>query len=577
MAQLIVSFFFLILKYTLLYIFLYLHGRAFILIINKILVKKKELPNKLLNLDSKIIYPVFGLIFFGNLLIFLNYFFPLKSQIVLIVSLFLLLINLLEFKIDLEISRYLKWKNFLYYFVFPSILIMSSSNTFFHYDAGYYHLNHQNWLRESNMIFGMVNIFWPFGMSSIYEYISAFFWIDSSFILLHFLNLYFIHFFFLFISENVLKSKINNLKIASMFILIFAILDNFGINGGRNGFLYIQGVGKQDVAVAVLFCFTTLTTLTYIRSRTIKDIDYILISIIPFFIFQLKVSGVVIFYLFIIFNYLLIKEKKINIKRLSYLQIPTILFAISWFVKSYLTTGCIIFPLNFTCINNFDWYILNSTLAFEEISTVFSLAFLEYFMNDSKTFSTWFNDFFYSEDYEALSNFYRGVYLNYFYSFVFIYLIKRFFTTKSIESKQFKSLLYSYVFVASFYLLFFGPIPRYTMGIMLTIIGCLGFFTKDFKISLNKKLIYLVILLAISMVPRLNSYVDFINNKEIAISDPRTQTFYEEISISGSWIKPDKGDRCWINLNCTMNYKEEIIIIENGNYKTAYILENNSR
>ena len=23
-----------------------------------------------------------------------------------------------------------------------------------------YHLNHQNWLRESNMLVGMVNIFW---------------------------------------------------------------------------------------------------------------------------------------------------------------------------------------------------------------------------------------------------------------------------------------------------------------------------------------------------------------------------------------------------------------------------------
>ena len=84
-------------------------------------------------------------------------------------------------------------------FVIPSILIISSSTTNFHYDAGYYHLNHQNWLRESNLIIGMVNIFWPFGMSSINEYISAFFWFDSSFILLHFLTLFFIHFFFIWI------------------------------------------------------------------------------------------------------------------------------------------------------------------------------------------------------------------------------------------------------------------------------------------------------------------------------------------------------------------------------------------
>tara|TARA_B100001250_G_C19253979_1_gene552006 strand:- start:212 stop:550 length:339 start_codon:yes stop_codon:yes gene_type:complete len=112
------------------------------------------------------------------------------------------------------------------------------------------------------------------------------------------------------------------------------------------------------------------------------------------------------------------------------------------------------------------------------------------------------------------------------------------------------------------------------MGIMLTIIGCLGFFVKDFKFSLNKNFIYLILLISIGLLPRLTSYIDLINNKDIAIHDPRTEIYYEEVPIAAGWIKPDKGDRCWVNLKCTMNYKEEILIVENRIFKTAYSLEN---
>ena len=148
--------------------------------------------------------------------------------------------------------------NLFYYLIIPGILLISSSDINFHYDAAYYHLNHQNWLRESNLIIGMVNIFWPFGMSSIYEYISSILWFKDSLIYLHFLSLIYLHFFFCFLYFQLFKSGSKNLKYASLFILVFSFLDNFGFEGGRNGFIYIQEIGKQDIAVAILFCFASL-------------------------------------------------------------------------------------------------------------------------------------------------------------------------------------------------------------------------------------------------------------------------------------------------------------------------------
>ena len=164
----------------------------------------------------------------------------------------MLLVNLIKIDFKFNLSNKFNLKYFLFYIVIPATLIVSSSTTNFHYDAGYYHLNHQNWLRESNLVIGMVNIFWPFGMSSINEYISSILWIDNSFILLHFLTLFFIHFFFVFLANNILFSKNLNFKAASYFLLFFSLLDNFGLSGGRNGFIYIQGIGKQDIAVGVI-------------------------------------------------------------------------------------------------------------------------------------------------------------------------------------------------------------------------------------------------------------------------------------------------------------------------------------
>ena len=430
MVELIITFSKLYLKYALFYIFLLLLGRGFVLLIQKTLYKTSVIPNEIFSIKSNIIYPLIGLIFLGNLLIIFNFFMPLKSLFVFSFFIIFLFINFFNLEIENINFKNIDLDKILFYFVIPSLLIISSSTTNFHYDAGYYHLNHQNWLRESNLILGMVNIFWPFGMSSINEYISSFFWFDSSFILLHFLTLYFIHFLFLFISYNILKNKNINLKAASFFLLIYSLLDNFGLSGGRNGFPFIQGVGKQDIAVGVLFCLVSLIILNAIKQKFINLLDFSLLTLVVFFIFELKVSGVIIFFLYFVFCYFIIKNKIFKSTNLLYAQIPTILFGVVWTIKSYLTTGCIVFPLNLTCVNSFSWYLTGSTKAYEEISTVSSLAYMEYFKERGLTFSNWFNDFFFSSTYPDLAIFYRSVYLNFLFCLLIIYVIKIFFFKK---------------------------------------------------------------------------------------------------------------------------------------------------
>ena len=569
MVQLIFVFSKLFIKYQLFYLFLFLLGRSFVIIIQRLFFSNKELPKKILSVRSNIIYPVIGLVSLGNFLIIINFFLPIKNISVFMFLGLLLLINLMNINSKLSIQNGLNLNNFLFYIIIPSILIISSSTTNFHYDAGYYHLNHQNWLRESNLIVGMVNIFWPFGMSSINEYISSFLWFDTSFILLHFLTLFFIHFFYIFISNNILSSENVNLKAASYFLLFFSFLDNFGASGGRNGFPYIQGVGKQDIAVGVLFCFVSLVTLNSIKKKESSAIDFLIISLFAFFIFQLKVSGVIIFFLYFIFCFFLLNNKIFTLKRIIFLQIPTILFGIVWSVKSYLTTGCIIFPLNLTCINNFDWYLADSTKAYEEISTVSSLAYMEYFIHKNRSIVDWFNDFFLSEIYPDLALFYRSVYLNFLISLIVIYILKLIFFNKESVKKSFNLIILAFISSSLLYLLFFGPIPRYAMGTLLTIIGIFGFYSKNEKFTLNKYLIYFLITICVGLIPRANSYIEFLSNQRVAVSDPRLEEQYVEVQTYENWVKPDKGDRCWINLKCTM-HREDIYISDESFFKVAY-------
>ena len=228
-------------RYILILLFFLLIGRSFVIILNKYFLKNKNIPNQILQTAPSITYPIIGLIFVGNILIFMNYFVSLKSPVVWIVLFLFISPNLLQLKnLELKLKNLLTWSNFCYYIFIPGVLLISSSDINFHYDAAYYHLNHQNWLRETNLVIGMVNIFWPFGMSSIYEYISSVFWLNDSLIYLHFISLIFIHFFFSFIYFQIFRSRNIKLRNSAIFITIFAFLDNFGLDGGRNGFIYIK-------------------------------------------------------------------------------------------------------------------------------------------------------------------------------------------------------------------------------------------------------------------------------------------------------------------------------------------------
>ena len=417
-------------RYIALFFYFLLAGRGLVILLSKFISNSYIIPEKILETRSHIMYPIFGMIYIGNILVLLNYVLPLGSSIVKIFLTVTLMPNLLNTQKKINIKNKLTLNNFFYFLFIPGVLLISSSDINFHYDAAYYHLNNQNWLRESNLIVGFVNIFWPFGMSSIYEYISSILWFKNSLIYLHFLSLMFIHFLYAFLFFQIFSSKNMFLKNGSVLLLIFSILDNFGFSGGRNGFIYIQEVGKQDIAVAILLLVCAITTLYQFKKDTIDGMDLVSLSLIVLFIFQIKVSGVYIIYLYAILLIFIIYKNKMEFKQLFLYQAPAILLGIMWIIKNYLMTGCFIFPISLTCKNNFEWYVIGSTEKIEEYTTATSFAFLEYFNSSELTFINWFNDFFNSANYSVFSEYYKSVYSNFLISLAAIFFIKIIFFKK---------------------------------------------------------------------------------------------------------------------------------------------------
>ena len=80
-------------------------------------------------------------------------------------------------------------------------------------------------------------------------------------------------------------------------------------------------------------------------------------------------------------------------------------------------------------------------------------------------------------------------------------------------------------------------------------------------------------MICVVLTPRANSYLELYQNKSIAVSDPRTEEPYKEIQTHKNWVRPDNGDRCWINLKCTM-HKEDINLSQDSFFKVAYRIKN---
>lgn len=529
------------------YLLIFLVGRSLTALCYRyILDKNFKDSQKAFNLPIYYFYTLLGLFFIGNISVINNFFFKNNIFYLKVIFLLLVLFNLTE-RIQIRINL-LNTLNFL---LIPIIISMSTLTIGLAYDAGLYQLNSQLWIRESSIPLGLYNLHFRYGFSSIIEYISSNFWLENSFEILHFVNISFIASFLGFLSYNLLKNKEPFLSFSSLAIFIFGILDNFGAGGGRNGFIDIESITKQDTPFGILFYLSNILIIFTLFKKGIDTSEVLFISLLLLFSIQMRIFGITTL---VLFFYMLFALKKITLKTLKIL-LPSIILGIFWGLKNLLISGCLLFPVELSCFNSISWYQKGSAnFEMQELKN-FHIGY-DLGTSLSEWFSLW-----------IIKDININTLVNFLFSLFFIRIFFTLFTKKrEVFFVKLNIILGIYMFLIIYVWATTSPGIRLGIGIFLLFIGIITLNINDWKSEkFNNKFIGITIIITCTVfIPRLDNYKEFINNPLIYNSISPPQVDY--VQKLGYGVLPANGSQCWVNLECVQNSKE-IVKSSIYNYK----------
>ncbi len=540
-----------ILEFSTFYLYLFMFGKG-VFHISKNMFKTKFNFRKVFDLPIWFFYPIVSVFFIGNFTFLFNFFLSGNdtSRIIFFISVILIIYGIKDFrKISFSI-------NHLGFFIIPILVSISSYGIWLHYDAGMYHLNHQYWINESKIVFGLSNLNIWYSWSSIYEYISSYFWINENFIYLHYLNISFIVILLNFILINVINPQSTFYRNSSIAIILFSFLDNFGIGGGNNTFINIQTIGKPDIAFGVIFFISVVIFFNFLNTKKLSKEEFIIMTLLQTFLIQLKLFGVFFFPLYLIFLYNFSKRNKFNINLVFRSLFFYIVLNIAWFIKNFITTGCFVFPFEFTCPSASTWYKDYSALGIagwgRNIPRVY---------NFETSFPDWFLVWL-----ELDHN--KQVFGNFLFSLIIIFIASLFLFKKIRNKNSIYFFLYLFFIIIAWLLT--GANVRFGFGTWLLITSFLVYSRDEYRFENNTRfsiLIFFVLISSTSLIPRLYSYQKMFDSNfgYYSVNIPE----YEYTNIDGTYgvyPKDTKDNLCWIKLDCLWDKSSRISLEKNNNY-----------
>lgn len=545
-----------ILIFCLIYFFVIFFIRGFLIFLNISFFKKniKVDELKVFNIDLLYFYPILFLFFIGNITLLLNFFIAQKELkiIQLMFTFFILVFNFIE-KVQLN------EKNKLFLIVLiPLILSISTYGQRLHLDTIDYHLISQKWIIENKISFGLTNIYNALGWATLFEYIQANFWINNNYSYLHYVNVLFFVNFFHFVIASAIQNENKIMKFSSINLIFFSFLDNFGLGGGGNTFLKFQSIGKADLAAGILFIISNILLLQAIKkikdkSSNISIFDFHLICILVIFSFQVKITNIVTIFLFLYFIFYLNKLKKI---KLFVNLIAYFFISIIFFFKNFIISGCIIFPVSFSCFSNLSWSNKDDIVSWGNQVRYYNFALnIERIKNIDKWYFDWINN-----------AYNKQIYFNYLVSIIIVFIIRYIFTQKDKERKKSYKLIYlNSFYIVAFFL--FGPTERYGFGILSLLVSTVAFSRISLKESIDlnflKKFLISLSILCVILTPRIYSYKTFLEYKfENYIVDVPNSLY--KPTFGWGYLTLSKGDHCILKLNCFREYKNLNLIVKNS-------------
>lgn len=300
------------------------------------------LLNKKFNEISMSEQGVFGLIFLSFLSLFLNFGFKIDKNISTIV----LLIPIFQLFIDKNFLKSLfKNKNlaYLFFIAIISTFFIAYDNVY-RPDAGIYHLPYSKIINDFKIIFGVVSLNPLFGATSIFQYTGSIF---NNYIFgdigvtipLALLTIFFIDYFL-----REFFAKKNN-SIYKLFL--FLVLTYIFLEMNR----YSEYGNDNPGHLTLLY----LISLIFKKDFNLKSSDnFKLFSLVTVFVFLNKV-----FLFLILLLPLAIWIKNKYYLSFKYYPVFAIFFLSIWLIKNIFISGCLLYPISFTCNSKLSWYSHN--------------------------------------------------------------------------------------------------------------------------------------------------------------------------------------------------------------------------
>lgn len=440
---------------------------------------------QLFNIDF--VYGFFLLILLGS---FFNFFIPLKTIVMIVFLLGLLSFIYFIFRGSVKI-------NYISLSVTVAFLIFVSHHQNIIYDSQLYHLQTLKYNSNYKVIFGLANLEPRYGMNSSWHTLISLLSIEyNRFSLLYLFNL---SLYALFINEAFLaflskKKSISNyfLQAASIYILAYSYFHPYG-----NGTI-LNNLGSPEVDTVAMLLFI-LCIYLFLKFKENQDTNLInLIFILIFITITTKLSYIGIFFIGL---YLLYSNKEIfkNFRLIFIICVGSFF----WFLKSFILTGCLLFPIKGTCFQTTWSPGLESIEGYSNIVRSFArdtpdrLRFgdFDYTLNSFDWIGPWFTTYFLQTEFLTIS----------FFIFIVNILVILIFYKKNLFDKKYFLILLS-IFFINLIIWFHAPEIRFGYGIIISLVSfavAFVLFNMNLKI-LNYKFMLLFFLVFCSLLVKKN-------------------------------------------------------------------------
>ena len=330
----------------------------------------------------------YGLFFLVLLSLFINFFSPLKFFSIPIV-----IIGLLLFIYGKKIKIYNI--NFIFYFTLIPIISFISYFNGSNVDSPLYHLQALKWMSEHKISLGLINLEIRLGNNSSWHSFLAL--MDFGFKTWS-SKYYASNILIAVITVQVISQKTLSLSSLFLFLSVCYLLLFSYLHPFNNGII-LNHLGNPEVEIAsmILFFFSIYLFLKLVETNFTSKEATDLLSVVIFLAISTKLSniGLVLIPLYIFF-----KHKQYFFLNSSHYII--LLASFLWTTRSFLISGCFLFPVKSTCFST-PW--LESVDKIEHFSKIImgyardtrlrdKYTNFDYIIESNQWILPWFNDYF---------------------------------------------------------------------------------------------------------------------------------------------------------------------------------------